>query len=133
LASFVVTADGFDGVALRRDEPGLFDSPAGPAVAPSFRIRRAVGAIADPIYARLVAEGFLAHDASQDPAVVFRSAAPEATDGPLEPFVRYVYWAEVRLPPERRLPVGVAPLDAAVTALDPANAADPPRPVSLPP
>jgi hypothetical protein len=132
LASFVVIAEGFDGVALRRDEPGLFDSPVGPAVAPSFRIRRAVGAIADPIYARQVAEGLLAHDASQDPAVVFRSTPPEATDGPLEPFVRYVYWAEVRLPPERRLPVGVTPLDAGVTALDPANAADHPRPVSLP-
>jgi hypothetical protein len=132
LASFVVTADGFDGVALRRDEPGLCDPVAGPAVAPSFRIRRAVGAIADPIYARPVAEGSLAHDASQDPAVVFRSAPPETMDGPLEPFVRYVYWAEVRLPPERRLPVGVAPLDGGVTAFDPANAADHPRPMSLP-
>jgi hypothetical protein len=132
-AMLTVTADGFDGVALRRDEPGLFDPAAGAGVAPSFRVRRAVGAVADPIYGREVAAGTLAHDANRDPAVVFTGNAEDTNqDRPLEPFVRYVYWADVRLPPERRLPVGVVPLDAGVTAADPANAADYTSPTSLP-
>jgi hypothetical protein len=53
---------------------------------------------------------------------------------PLEPFVRFVYWADVQLPPERRLPIGIAPVNPAggVTVVDPANAQDQPRPPSLP-
>lgn len=132
-ATLAVTGDGFDGVALRRDEPGLFDPEVGAAVAPWFRMRRAVGAVADPIYGREVAHGTLARDASADPDVVFTGTVVDDNDGRgLAPFVRYVYWAEVRLPPERRLPVGVVPIDAGFDALDPANAADYPRPMSLP-
>ena len=134
IATFTVTADGFDGVALRRDEPGLFDPAAAAAAAPRFKIRRAVSAVQDPIYARQVAEGELAYDATQAPRLVFADRTAQDTNNGrgLEPFVRYVYWAQVRLPPERRLPPGVTPIDGAVTAVDPANAADHPRPMSLP-
>jgi hypothetical protein len=135
IASLTVIADGFDGIGLRRDEPGLFDAGAPAAVPPDFRIRRAVGAVADPIYGRPVAAGTLARDAAAAPAVVLLGAASDDNSGRgLEPFVRYVYWADVRLPPERRLPAGVAPIDApgGVTVLDPGNAASHVRPMSLP-
>jgi hypothetical protein len=48
--------------------------------------------------------------------------------------VRYVYWAEVRLPPERRVPAGFILLDppGGVTVVDPSGAENHPRPVSLP-
>jgi hypothetical protein len=128
VATLTVTADGFDEIALRRDEPGLFDPGAEGAVPPTFRIRRAVGSIADPIYGREVAHGELTHTDG-----VFRGGSDETNQGRgLEPFVEYVYWADVRLPPERRLPVGVQPRDGGFATLDPANAVDYPRPVSLP-
>jgi hypothetical protein len=66
---------------------------------------------------------------------VFSGAATDDNAGRgLEPFVRYVYWANVRLPPERRLPAGVAPIDppSGITVLDPGNAASHARPMSLP-
>ena len=130
VAHFVVTADGFDGVGLHADEPGLFTPSAGPAAAPQFRILRAVAAVPDPIYAREVATGPLARDASQDPRVVFTA---KATGGPgLEPFVRYVYWAQVQLPPERRMPPGPPAANGDIQPLDPASAADRPRPMSPP-
>lgn len=134
IATFTVTADGFDGVALRRDEPGLFDPVAGAAAAPRLVIRRTVSAVQDPIYASQAAEGELAYDAAQAPRVVFANRTAQDTNNGrgLEPFVRYVYWAQVSLPPERCLPPGVTPIDGAVTAVDPANAADHPRPMSLP-
>lgn len=101
-----VVTDGFDRSALQRDELGLFDPGVAGTEPPRFRIRRAVGPVADPVYARVLREG---------PMQILNSAATpavfEATfldDGGvgrgLEPFVRYVYWAEVRLPPERRIP-----------------------------
>lgn len=132
-ATLTVTTDGFDAVALRRDEPGLFDPGVGEAVAPSFRIRRSAGPIADPVYARQVAAGDLAAAAPAAHPPVFSASAKDTNKGRgLAPFVRYVYWAEVRLPPERRLPVGVVPLDAGVSAVDPASAVAHPRPMSLP-
>jgi hypothetical protein len=133
VAHFVVTADGFDRVDLSAEEPGLFTPSAGPAVAPRFRILRAVAAVADPIYAREVASGSLAHDAAQDPRVVFSGKATDPASGPgLEPFVRYVYWAQVQLPPERRVPPGPPAANGDLHPLDPASAADRPRPMSLP-
>jgi hypothetical protein len=91
--------------------------------------------VPDPIYGRPITKGTLARDADSDPGVVFSGDAKDDNLGKgLEPFVRYVYWADVRLPPERRLPAGVAPIDPAggITALDAANALDKPRPMSLP-
>lgn len=134
-ATLTVVADGFDGVGLRRDEPALFGAAGDPGAPPEFRIRRAVGPVADPIYGRPVAGAALVRDAAAEPAVVFSGTASDDNAGRgLEPFVRYVYWADVRLPPERRLPAGVVPLDppGGITVLDPANAASQTRPMSLP-
>jgi hypothetical protein len=91
-------------------------------------VRRAVDAIADPIYAREVAHGDLARKDG-----VFAGVTSDTNDGRgLEPFVKYVYWADVRLPPERRLPANVQPFNAGFDTVDPANATDYPRPMSLP-
>jgi hypothetical protein len=128
-----VSTDGFDAVALKRDEPGLFDPAAGEHAAPRFRVKRAAGPVTDPVYGRQVAEGDLEMLADAATPPVFEGAGQDANHGRgLEPFVQYVYWADVQLPPERRLPVGVVPLDVGVTAVDPANGAPYPRPVSLP-
>ncbi|WP_293902419.1 hypothetical protein [Phenylobacterium sp.] len=135
IATLSVVAASFDGIGLQRDEPGLFADPVGDAQPPEFRLRRAVGAVADPIYGRPVAAGLLDRDAAAAPDVRFTGAVTDDNLGRgLEPFVRYVYWADVRLPPERRLPVGVVPIDppGGVTALDPGNAANQARPMSLP-
>ena len=133
-ATLVVTTVGFDGVSLRRDEPGLFGPAAGPGVAPPFRIRRTVRAVADSFYVRPIADGDLALQFADDGGADVFGATRTDDDGGagLEPYVRYTYWAEVRLPPERRLPVGVIPVDAGVTTADPRNAADAPRPLSPP-
>jgi hypothetical protein len=132
-----VRAEGFDGIALRRDEPGLFEPGPGKVEAPTFRVLRAVGAVADPIYAREAAKGELVHDPAGDvagsSAVVFKGDAKDTNGGKgLEPFVRYTYWAEVQLPPERRLPAGVKPIDKGFSTPDAANSAPYPRPPSLP-
>jgi hypothetical protein len=130
-----VVADGFDRVALERDEPGLFTAGADGNEPPYFRIRRAVGAVADPIYARPIGHGPLALQDAAAPAPIFSATHTDDHAGRgLEPFVRYVYWAEVQLPPERRLPAGVAPLNppGGVTPVDPAHAESHPRPMSLP-
>lgn len=134
-ARLTVVANAFDGVGLKRDEPGLFDAGALAPASPDFRIRRAVGAVADPIYGRVVAAGTLGRDQAAAPAVLFSGAATDDNAGRgLTPFVRYVYWADVRLPPERRLPAGVAPVDppGGITVLDPGNADSHARPMSLP-
>lgn len=135
-ATLRVVTDGFDRSALQRDEPGLFDPGVAGTEPPRFRIRRAAGPVADPVYARVLREG---------PMQILNSAATpavfEATfldDGGvgrgLEPFVRYVYWAEVRLPPERRIPAGVTLLDppGGVTVPNPAARQPHPRPLSPP-
>ena len=130
-----IVTDGFDRVELERDEPGLFTAGAQGSEPPQFRIRRAVGAVADPIYARTVGGGpLLVEDAAAGPAVFSGAFTDDHAGHGLEPFVRYVYWAEVRLPPERRLPADFLPLDppGGVTVLDPANAQSHPRPMSLP-
>ena len=134
VATLTVAATGFDGVALRRDEPGLFEAGADGAAAPEFRIRRAVGAVADPIYGRPVATGTLEREAAAPDVRFVGSVEDDNLGRGLEPFVRYVYWADVRLPPERRLPVGVLPIDppGGVSVLDPINAAPQPRAMSLP-
>jgi hypothetical protein len=134
-AQLRVVADGFDRVALERDEPGLFNAGAAGSEAPQFRIRRAVGKVADPIYARQIGSGQLALEDDKAVPPIFSAELTDDNGGRgLEPFVRYVYWAEVRLPPERRLPASLAPLDppGGVTVVDPANAKSQPRPISLP-
>jgi hypothetical protein len=75
-------------------------------MAPEFRLRRASGLVSDPIYAREVARGFLALTRDDDGNV--NGCVAEVDDpSSLNPFVRYSYWAEVRMPPERRLAAGM--------------------------
>ena len=139
-AQLTITATGFDGPTLARDEPGLFTPGAAGGVAPHFRIRRAVGKVADPIYARSITDGPLTPDTRprpdvEHPDVVFSGLASDGNGGRgLEPFVRYVYWAEVWMPPERRVPADFQPLDPArgIAPVDPVNAADHERLPSLP-
>jgi hypothetical protein len=135
IAKLDVIADGFDRVSLERDEPGLF-TPGELGSEPSqFRIRRAVGVVADPIYARTIANGPLILQETPPPGAVFAGTVKDENGGRgLEPFVRYVYWADVKLPPERRLPANVKPIDppGGINAADPGNAANHTRPMSLP-
>jgi hypothetical protein len=131
--TLTVSTDAFDAVALKRDEPGLFDPAVGEQAAPRFRVKRAAGPVTDPVYGRQVADGELELQAGAAAPPVFEGSGQDTNrNRGLEPFVQYVYWADVQLPPERRLPVGVVPLDVGVTAVDPANGASYPRPVSLP-
>ncbi len=66
------------------------------------------------IYARVVGSGSLSLvDAAATPPQFSASLSDPAGDEGLEPFVRYTYWAEVRLPAERRGPAGVPLLDPA--------------------
>ncbi len=133
VASATVSTTGFDLVALAKEEPGLFTPGAPGAEAPRFRLRRAVGAVADPVYARVRHEGSLTYRAATgDRPASFTTTVDDVEDGPLEPFVRYVYWAEARLPDERRLKPGTVPLDAGVTAPHPAAGRAHPRPLSRP-
>lgn len=134
-ARLQIVADGFDRVTLERDEPGLFTAGAEGNEPPQFRIRRAVGAVADPIYARPIDHGPLALEDAATSTPIFSATVTDGNAGRgLEPFVRYVYWAEVRLPPERTLPADLNRLDppGGITAVDPANAESYPRPMSLP-
>lgn len=135
VATLHITTDGFDRAALQRDEPGLFEPGAAGGEPPQFRLRRAVAAVADPLYARVVGEGPLTpQDVASTPAV-FAGTFSDDNAGPgLEPFVRYVYWAQVRPPAERRVPAGFAVLDPpnGITVPDPLARRPHPRPLSPP-
>jgi hypothetical protein len=155
-ASLKITADGFDRKSLEQEEPGLFKPALQGNQPPEYLIRRAVSErdgsdvdstvptapkMADPIYARSILTGQLALQPSEPTTTVFSVKVPDDNSHiklKQEPFVRYVYWAEVRLPPERRVPAGFTAVDpevdpeGGVTAVDPANAADHPRPMSIP-
>jgi hypothetical protein len=110
-------------VELEFDEPGLFTTPPDPSVPPEFCLRRASGLVPDPIYAREVARGPLQLTRDEDGNVV--AFAAEVDDpAPLGSFVRYSYWAEVRMPPERHLAAGVV-------EVPPAGGVDPARPEQI--
>lgn len=119
VATVTVEAVGVDLESLRAAEPAFFETPEGADVRrPEFRLRRASGfdldpavpdaaeaRAPDPLYAREIARGEIRLETGPDgPRVV---ATFDDTASPLLPFVRYAYWADARLPPERRLPPGV--------------------------
>lgn len=142
-AQLEVIASGSDRVALERDEPGLFTLGMEGNEPPQFRIRRAVGEVKDPIYARTIPittpptqsiNPLALQEASPEGAVFTGKVIDDNGGRGLEPFVRYVYWADVRLPPERRLPAGINPIvePRGINPVDPANAMNHPRPMSLP-
>jgi hypothetical protein len=120
IASVTVHAIGFDLPALRAAEPGLFeDPPSANAVAPEYRLRRASGGVPDALYAREIGRGALHR--VDDNFIATRDDAP-TVDG-LSAYVRYHYWAEVRLPPERRVPQGVIEEPLPAGAIAPLQAA----------
>jgi len=104
MATLRIEADGFDWIALQAAEPGLFtDPPAADARHPEFRLRRAIGTVPEPIYAREIARGKLKIERTGDG---FRAFADVVDTKPLQPFVRCAWWVEVRLGPERRVREG---------------------------
>jgi hypothetical protein len=128
-AKLEVIGSGFDLVTLKQEEPGLFDSSSVTSVQfPQYRIYRAVSGVSDPIYAKQVKEDRdLAWKQSSEPMSVLSGQFIDSNgERGLEPFVRYVYWAQVRLPPERRLPPNVSPIEppGGITATDPINKKD---------
>ena len=113
IARVKIAATGIDLVALAAAEPGLFVDPPDPlAKAPGFRLRRASGAVPQAIYAREIARGTLSRDG--DGFIV-----EIADNNALIPFVRYHYWAEVRMPPERRVPAGTQEIASPAGAIQP--------------
>jgi hypothetical protein len=131
-AQVTVVAEGIDLVGLEAAEPGLFLNPPAPGSRPpEFRLRRASGAVPDPVYAREIARGVLVRQGTQFQAVVTDHPGTEG----LVPFVRYHYWAEVRMPPERRLPPDTQEIvlpSGAIQPLQPAQRQDAPAAYSLP-
>ena len=120
VAHVTISAIGLDLVALRAAEPGLFDAPPDAAArAPIWRLRRASGAVPDPVYAREVGRGALAFDG--EAFVVTVDDAPTANG--LLPYVRWFYWADVRAPAERRLPSGVIEVPLPAGSIEPTQAA----------
>jgi hypothetical protein len=126
-AALIVEAVGLDLVQLHADEPGLFTEPPTAGVPPEFRLRRSSGTLSDPIYAREVRRGALSRTGDGD-TISFQAKVDDPEGGQLMPFVRYTYWAEVRMPPERRLAGApeAAPVGG-ITGVEPAQMMDSPR------
>jgi hypothetical protein len=129
-AKLSIEAVGLDLQELTAAEPGLFDNPpAGDAWLPEYRLRRASGPLNDPVYAREVRRGLLTPEQVEG-HTVFRAEVPDPSA--LIPFIRYTYWAEVRLPSERRLARGIVEdqPDKAIAPTEPHGLDDMPRPFS---
>jgi hypothetical protein len=132
VATISIAAPGLDLIDLEAAEPGLFtEPPRSGAKAPEFRLRRASGGVNDPIYAREIARGTL-DIRREDGEVRFEAEIDDPS--PLVSFVRCSYWAEVRMPSERRLAAGVVevPPPGSIGPASPAQIADMPRPFSPP-
>lgn len=127
-----VEAVGFDLDAIEATEPGLFAQPPTAANAPHYRLRRASGTVNDPLYARMV--GGIRPLSLDRSGGASRFAATFVDAAGLLAFVRYTWWAEVRLPAERRLPRGATmlPPPGAITAENAAQIQDTPAAFSLP-
>src|SRR5262249_29421233 len=95
------------------------------------RLRRAVGPVTAPEYAREIQRGDLTLKTTNNQTTV--SAHTDDTHE-LAPFVRYTYWAEIQMPPERRVKIDAAveipPADG-VTPAAPADGAHPAEPAQI--
>lgn len=130
-ATIRVVALGLDQVALRDAEPGLFASSPDPAARPpEFRLRRAAGAVADPFYARVIKRvaplEFVLGTQDGEEGKVFMAEFEDPD--PLPPFLPVSYFAEVRMPAERRIPPGPSelPPDGGIEPLSTAQVEDMP-------
>lgn len=126
-----IEAVGFDLNAIEAAEPGLFAQPPTAANPPHYRLRRASGTVNDPLYARMV--GGVRPLPLDRTGGAPRFAATFVDSSGLLPFVRYTWWAEVRLPAERRLPRGatILPPPGAITAENAVQLEDAPAAFSL--
>lgn len=140
-ATLRVAAEGLDAAALAREEPGLYTPGELGAEPPRFRIRWSIDPVIDPVYARLLPAAPSQPLAPDTPASPRDGEEPvpqftgTTATGPLEPFVRYSFWAEVQMPPERRLPPMLEPAhepDTGIEPADPQSKQDHPRPWSRP-
>lgn len=128
-----VSAEGFDWEWLRAAEPGLFEDPSDPAArAPEFRLRRAFGVVADPLYAREVRRGLLT--VAPTAGGGWQATAEFEIEDALPAFVRAIWWAEVRPGAERRVRAGYAepPPAGGVLPTNPLHAEDAPYAFSAP-
>ncbi|RUW83642.1 hypothetical protein [Mesorhizobium sp. M1E.F.Ca.ET.063.01.1.1] len=126
-----VSTDAVDEITLERDEPGLFNPGQRGDRPPAATIRRAVAGVADPIYARQIGVP-AAMSRDQDTGRYAASLVDDNKGRGLEPFVSYVYWAEWRMPPERRLPAEFDEVASEIVPVDSSGALDRPRPKSPP-
>ncbi|WP_066741819.1 hypothetical protein [Cupriavidus sp. D384] len=129
--SLTVSTDAVDEVILKRDEPGLFHPGQRGTQPPVAFIRRAVAGVPDPIYARQVGIPVAMVRAAATGHYVASFSDDNAGRG-LEPYVRYVYWAEWRMPPERRLPAAYDEVASEIVPVAPSGRQDQPRPKSSP-
>ena len=131
VATLIVSTDELDETVLLRDEPGLFDPSKKGKEPPKAVIRRAVAGVADPIYAKRIGNPV---PMTKDPVTGRYTATITDDNGGrgLEPWVKYVYWAEWQMPPERRLPAHTDEVAGAVEAVDPSANKPRPRPFSAP-
>lgn len=131
VARIKVVAEGLDLVALKAAEPGLFGgAPLAAARSPTFRLCRASGVVPEAIYAREIARGPLTLNGD-----AFTAEVEDALPGGLLPYVRYFYWAEVQMPPERHIPADVVEIALPAGAILPTEARqreDAPGAFSLP-
>ncbi|PZQ15982.1 MAG: hypothetical protein DI565_09230 [Ancylobacter novellus] len=127
-ARLTIEAMGFDMDAIAAQEPGLFATPPRPGPQPEFRLRRASGPVEDPLYARRLTGASALRLDRDDPGGPRFVATFD--DGDLIPFVRHLWWAEVRLPAERRLPEGVLLVAGDFAPDNAGQSQDAPRPFS---
>jgi hypothetical protein len=134
VAHITIDAVGLDLVELRAAEPGLFNDPPDPASRPpEFRLRRAIAPVPEPVYAREIARGAMQLTTGPE-GPSFTANFDDAPPGGLLPFVQVSYWAEVRLPAERRVPQGFTevPPSGGIVPTEAHQATNAPRAFSLP-
>lgn len=116
-AKLKVRIDGINLDELRREQPGLFDPAKKGKELPRFRLRCSSGKVSHPIYAQV--QPATQGDDGAMPLELMEGDRFEAIveTKPLLPYVRYVYWAEVRLPPERCVPANLEQVPSGVRAV----------------
>jgi hypothetical protein len=126
-----VIADGLDIATLMDEHPGLFTNPPDPAASPpEFRLRRSTGPVADTLYAGELAVATGADGVRRPGRLHWDKEAKrfEGTyvDKDVQGFVRYFYWAECRMPAERRLKPNVIEEQPPFVPFSPTQAQDSP-------
>lgn len=135
-----VIADGLNIDELQAEQQGLFRVGAQGAELPTFRLRCSNGRVSHPLYAPVVQQagsddGSLSLELKSErvgpPAVAEDTTKywfeAQVRVNALEPYVRHVFWAETRLPPERCLPAGVEKVSSGIKPMHPESDQSAPR------